>query len=143
MLSVIADQLRYPSAHTLFFISFLLFLFSTASQHPDSSLPERIGRIVLERIIASKPHPWGLIVTFVELLDNEQYGFWKQPFVREEEEIYVLFLRAQQNFAAGTGNRGVVGQMQGQIGQAQGAVGQGMVLGQGAVGQAVVGNGQH
>ncbi len=38
-------------------------------------------------------------MAFIELLDNEQIGFWKQPFVRAEEEIYMLFVKAQQNFA--------------------------------------------
>jgi CCR4-NOT transcription complex subunit 1 len=103
MLSVIADQLRYPSAHTLFFTSFMLFLFSTATraENQPNSIPERIGRVLLERVIVRRPHPWGLIVTFVELLDNEAYAFWKQPFVRAEEEIYMLFGKAQQNFVGG------------------------------------------
>lgn len=115
MLSVIADQLRFPSAHTLFFISFLLHLFATspsrtingsdnieangddnASASTASGIPERISRILLERVIVHKPHPWGLLVAFIELLDNEIYGFWKQPFIRAEEEIYMLFVRAQQ-----------------------------------------------
>ncbi|GFZ43225.1 hypothetical protein JCM24511_00944, partial [Saitozyma sp. JCM 24511] len=103
MLSVVADQLRYPSAHTLFFTSFMLFLFSTATraENQPNSIPERIGRVLLERVIVRRPHPWGLIVTFVELLDNEAYAFWKQPFVRAEEEIYMLFGKAQQNFVGG------------------------------------------
>ncbi|WVQ65071.1 uncharacterized protein L199_003241 [Kwoniella botswanensis] len=95
MLSVIADQLRYPSAHTSFFIHFMLFLFGTSSRPsetlPPSAIPERIARILLERTLVQRPHPWGLLVTFIELLDNEAYGFWKQPFVRAEEEVYRLF----------------------------------------------------
>jgi len=99
LLSAIADQLRYPSAHTLFFISLILFLFSSATRaEVQNGIPERVGRVLLERVIVRRPHPWGLIVTFVELLDNEMYGFWKQPFVRAEEEIYLLFGKAHQNF---------------------------------------------
>lgn len=118
MLSVVADQLRYPSAHTLFFISFMLHLFSSSSgsdaaikaKHSEengdaapsaSGLPERIARVLLERVLAIKPHPWGLIVTFIELLENESYGFWKQPFIRTEEEIYMMFARAQQGIMSG------------------------------------------
>ena len=102
MLSVIADQLRYPSAHTLFFINLMLFLFATSSRSEvPNAIPERIGRVLLERVIVRRPHPWGLIVTFVELVDNQTYGFWKQPFVRAEEEIYILFVKAQQNFVGG------------------------------------------
>ena len=98
MISVIADQLRYPSAHTFFFISFLLFLFGTSSHtEVPNSIPERVARVILERILAARPHPWGLVVAFVELLENEQIGFWKQPFVRAEEEAYMLFVKAQQS----------------------------------------------
>lgn len=95
MLSVIADQLRYPSAHTLFFASLMLYLFKVTT---DSSIPERIARVLLERVIVARPHPWGLVVTFVELLENPTYGFWDQPFVRADDEIFLLFRRARQNF---------------------------------------------
>ena len=141
MLSVIADQLRYPSAHTYFFISFLLFLFSTAVAHPNpeqvgSAIPERISRILLERVIVAKPHPWGLIIAFVELMDDESLGFWQQPFVKSEEEIYLLFVRAQQSIAAGTGNGVVVGQVvHGQQNTRATGYEGGQVVGQGAPGQ--------
>jgi CCR4-NOT transcription complex subunit 1 len=95
MLSVIADQLRYPSAHTLFFASLMLYLFKVTT---DSALPERIARVLLERVIVARPHPWGLVVTFVELLENPAYGFWDQSFVRADDEIFLLFRRARQNF---------------------------------------------
>ncbi|KAK8865726.1 hypothetical protein IAR55_000872 [Kwoniella newhampshirensis] len=101
MLSVVADQLRYPSAHTSFFTHFMLFLFGTSAQTEiPSAIPERIGRILLERTLVQRPHPWGLLVTFIELLDNEAYGFWKQPFVRAEEEVYRLFGQVRQSIAS-------------------------------------------
>nr|ODN93295.1 CCR4-NOT transcription complex subunit 1 [Cryptococcus depauperatus CBS 7841] len=101
MLNVIADQLRYPSAHTLFFIHFMLFLFRASTQDDVSSaVPERIARILLERTIVKRPHPWGLLVAFIELLDNELYGFWKQPFIRVHDEIYRLFGQVRQSAAA-------------------------------------------
>ena len=77
----------------------MLFIFSTASRTEISnSIPERVGRVLLERVIVKRPHPWGLIVTFIELLDNDTYGFWTQPFVRAEEEIYLIFVKAHENF---------------------------------------------
>lgn len=95
MLSVVADQLRFPSAHTLFFASFMLYLFKVST---DSAIPERIARVLLERVIVARPHPWGLIVTFVELLENPVYGFWEQQFVRADDEIFMMFRRARENF---------------------------------------------
>lgn len=101
MLNVVADQLRYPSAHTLFFIHFMLFLFGTSVQPElSSTIPEHIARILLERTIVKRPHPWGLLVTFIELLDNEAYGFWKQPFVRAQDEVFRLFGQVRQSVAA-------------------------------------------
>ena len=102
LLSVIADQLRYPSAHTLWFASFMLFLFSTATRTETPAgaqeLPERIARVLVERVVVRKPHPWGLVVCFVELLNNESYEFWKQPFVNSEEAIYMIFVKAHAGF---------------------------------------------
>jgi CCR4-NOT transcription complex subunit 1 len=98
MLSVVADQLRYPSAHTLFFISFLLNLFVNAAHNDGHDITERIGRVLLERVLVAKPHPWGLIIAFIELLENDSCGFWKQPFVSQEDEILALFKSAHRNF---------------------------------------------
>jgi CCR4-NOT transcription complex subunit 1 len=98
MLNAIANQLRFASAHTLFFSSLMLHMFMSAQQD-GNVIPERIGRVLLERVLVRRPHPWGLIVTFVELLDNEVYNFWKQPFVRMEHEIFLLFGQAHKNMA--------------------------------------------
>jgi CCR4-NOT transcription complex subunit 1 len=108
MLSVIADQLRYPSAHTLFFIHLILYLFSL---EPPSHIPERVCRVLLERVLAAKPHPWGLVICFIELLDNEAYGLWKRDFVRSEEEIFRMFRNAHREITmngTGLGGRGGV-----------------------------------
>jgi CCR4-NOT transcription complex subunit 1 len=114
MLSVIADQLRYPSAHTLFFTSLMLFLFATSARAEiPSAIPERIGRVLLERVVVAQPHPWGLVVTFIELLDNKAYGFWEQPFVRGDEENGELF---------GGVHSAILGEGQDRVGQ---SVGQG------------------
>lgn len=31
-------------------------------------IQEQITRVVLERLIVNRPHPWGLLVTFIELV---------------------------------------------------------------------------
>jgi len=72
----------------------------------------------------------------VELMDDESLGFWQQPFVKSEEEIYLLFVRAQQSIAAGTGNGVVVGQVvHGQQNTRATGYEGGQVVGQGAPGQ--------
>jgi CCR4-NOT transcription complex subunit 1 len=40
----------------------------------------------------NKPHPWGLLITFIELIKNPSYDFWRHDFVRSSKEIEQLFL---------------------------------------------------
>lgn len=42
---------------------------------------------MVERIIANRPHPWGLLICFVELSRNVRYNFYSQPFVRATPEV--------------------------------------------------------
>jgi CCR4-NOT transcription complex subunit 1 len=96
-LSVVADQLRYPSAHTYFYISFMLYLFAATSRmEQPNSIPDRIGRVLLERIIVQRPHPFGLLVCFVELLEDQKYGFWHRPFT-QAGELRDIFVQAQKS----------------------------------------------
>jgi hypothetical protein len=41
----------------------------------------------------NRPHPWGLLVTFIELIKNPAFKFWNHEFVRCAPEIekYVSF----------------------------------------------------
>ena len=44
-------------------------------------------RILLERLCANRPHPWGLLITFIELIKNHDYHFWEHDFVTCAPEI--------------------------------------------------------
>ncbi|KAF9270939.1 CCR4-NOT transcription complex subunit 1, partial [Mortierella alpina] len=66
-LSEITNQLRYPNCHTHYFSRVLLYLFFETSQE---SIKEQIRRVLLESLVVNRPHPWGLLVTFIELLKN-------------------------------------------------------------------------
>ena len=55
-LNCIANQLRYPNSHTQYFSCTLLYLFAEANQE---SIQEQITRVLLERLIVNRPHPWG------------------------------------------------------------------------------------
>jgi CCR4-NOT transcription complex subunit 1 len=86
-LNAIANQLRYPSSHTHFFSCVMLYLFSEKSV----AVKEQVTRVLLERLILHRPHPWGLLVTFIELIKNQRYQFWTHPFVHAASEIEKLF----------------------------------------------------
>ncbi|KAK6926414.1 CCR4-NOT transcription complex subunit 1, domain 4, partial [Dillenia turbinata] len=87
-LNAIANQLRYPNNHTHFFSFVLLYLFVEANQE---IIQEQITRVLLERLIVNRPHPWGLLITFIELIKNPRYNFWNQSFTRCAPEIEKLF----------------------------------------------------
>lgn len=87
-LNAIANQLRYPNNHTHYFSFIMLYLFFESDQE---IIQEQITRVLLERLIVNRPHPWGLLITFIELIKNTRYGFWKKAFIRCAPEIEKIF----------------------------------------------------
>lgn len=51
----------------------------------------KINRVLLERLIVNRPHPWGLLITFIELIKNPRYSFWDHAFTRIDPDIEKLF----------------------------------------------------
>lgn len=88
VLSSIADELRYPSSHTHYLSCVMLYLFSESK---SLAVKEQVTRVLLERLIGARPHPWGLLVTFIELIKNQRYQFWSYPFTRCATEIEKIF----------------------------------------------------
>ncbi|CAH1779661.1 unnamed protein product [Owenia fusiformis] len=87
-LNAIANQLRYPNSHTHYFSCTLLYLFAEAN---TEAIQEQITRVLLERLIVNRPHPWGLLITFIELIKNPSFNFWNHEFVHCAPEIHKLF----------------------------------------------------
>ncbi|SCM21694.1 CCR4-NOT transcription complex subunit 1, putative [Plasmodium chabaudi chabaudi] len=88
LLASITNHLRYPNAHTHFFSSLLLWIFNVSK---NEIIKEQVTGILLERLIVNKPHPWGLLITFMQLIKNPIYNFWNCSFVRVSPEIETLF----------------------------------------------------
>lgn len=80
-------HLRYPNAHTHWFALLFLHLFNETK---EERFREILTRVLLERFIVHRPHPWGALVTFIELLRNPKYDFWNQEFVRAVPEVYMM-----------------------------------------------------
>jgi CCR4-NOT transcription complex subunit 1 len=88
LLSAMANQLRYPNSHTYFFSFAILRLFGTDySEQDESDIRQQIIRVLLERLIVHRPHPWGLIITLQELLQNGSYAFFHLPFIQAAPEV--------------------------------------------------------
>lgn len=88
LLNAIANQLRYPNNHTHYFSCVLLYLFAEAT---SEYIQEQVTRVLLERLIVHRPHPWGLLITFIELIKNPRYSFWSHGFTHCATEIERVF----------------------------------------------------
>ncbi|KAF0684179.1 Aste57867_23829 [Aphanomyces stellatus] len=86
--SAMANHLRYPNSDTHYFSCVLLYLFSNST---SPMVKEQITRVLLERLIANRPHPWGLLVTFIELIRNPSYKFWEQDYLNCSSQIRDVF----------------------------------------------------
>jgi CCR4-NOT transcription complex subunit 1 len=96
--NAIANQLRYPNSHTHYFSCVFLYLFAEAR---EEGLKEQITRVLLERLIVHRPHPWGLLITFIELIKNDRYKFWHHRFTHCEPDIKRLFESVARSCGAG------------------------------------------
>lgn len=66
LLSAAANELRFPSQHTVCFSALFGTLYVDDKGEPY--VREQILRVLLERVIVHRPHPWGLLYTFAQLL---------------------------------------------------------------------------
>ncbi|KAJ3762971.1 Not1-domain-containing protein [Lentinula raphanica] len=87
LLSAMVLHLRYPNAHTYWFSALLLHLFMEVN---DDKFREVMTKVLLERFIVHRPHPWGALITFIELLRNPKYEFWNKDFIRIAPEVTLL-----------------------------------------------------
>lgn len=111
-LNAIANHLRYPSSHTHYFSCVTLFLFSDSK---SVAVKEQITRVLLERLILHRPHPWGLLITFIELIKNQRYNFWSHPFTRcatEIEKVFESVARSCMTPGSQRGSLAIVGESQ-------------------------------
>ena len=88
VINAVANLLRYPNPHTLFCALLIRHWFSTGTL---VSVRETIARVLLERLVVQRPHPWGLLITFVDLIRSPTCRFWQQPFARGSPDIERLF----------------------------------------------------
>lgn len=93
-LGAIVNQLRYPNSHTWFFSSTILSLFGTGNHDQQRvDIRHQVTRVLLERLVVHRPHPWGLIIVLLELMKNGSHAFWDQPFVKGNPEVRAAFSR--------------------------------------------------
>ena len=87
-LSAMINQLRFSNPTTLYFSMALLEVFGDDLTDPEQSeIRQQIVRILFERVVGFWPQPWGLMITIIELIKNEKYFFFEQPFVKAAPEV--------------------------------------------------------
>jgi CCR4-NOT transcription complex subunit 1 len=86
--NAMANQLRYPNSHTNYFCNALLHIFGVERvDQQDSDVRQQIVRVIVERLIVNRPHPWGMLITLLELDRNTAYKFWELPFIAASPEV--------------------------------------------------------
>ncbi|KEQ88882.1 Not1-domain-containing protein [Aureobasidium pullulans EXF-150] len=88
LLSAITNQVRYPNAHTHYFSTALLHLFTVSSE----DLQQQVARVLVERVMSARPHPWGLLVTVLELVKNNSYNIWELGWMKAAPEVERMML---------------------------------------------------
>ncbi|GAA5991806.1 hypothetical protein JCM11641_001763 [Rhodosporidiobolus odoratus] len=68
LLSACVSHLRYPSSHTMWFAAFLLDLFGSTEKE---EVRETILTVLLSRVMASRPQPFGALFMFTQLLRTQ------------------------------------------------------------------------
>ena len=88
-IGALTNQLRFPNNHTYYFSTIILQLFEDNPE--QEALQEQITRVLLERLVVNRPHPWGLLITFLELMKNTRYSFWSKKFINKSPDVKRLF----------------------------------------------------
>lgn len=93
LIEAICNQLRYPNSHTQWFSYIILHFFGAQSlwNGKKSQVQQIITRVLLERVICNRPHPWGLLITFTELLKNTELAFFDLDFTKSAPELENIF----------------------------------------------------
>lgn len=90
-LNCLVNELRYINSQTYFYSWIVLYLFSDI----DEKIQEQITRILIERLQVHDPYPWGLCITFRELLQNPKYNFLKKSFVVQNIEMFEMLFQTR------------------------------------------------
>ncbi len=104
----IINELRYPNNQTYYFSCIILYLFVESN---SEVIQEQIAKVLFERLQVHRPHPWGLMISFRELIQNPKYGFMRKSFiVKNQETVDKLFETKLKPFNPFINNRQPTGE---------------------------------
>lgn len=93
LIFAMANQVRFPNAFTYYYSTAFMHLFTVTSDEVQQTL----ARVLVERLMVAHPHPWGLIVTVLELIkNNKPYNIFEQKWMKAAPEIEKMLLSILQ-----------------------------------------------
>jgi CCR4-NOT transcription complex subunit 1 len=99
LVSSMVNNMRYPNAHTLYFVQATLEIFGHDMSDPEETeIREQITRVFFERISSFWPHPWGLVVAVMELIKNDKYMFFELPFIKAAPEASLVLTSVNHDY---------------------------------------------
>ena len=93
VVSAMIDQLRYVNGHTQYFSTALTHMFGICSEE----LQKTIMSIFVQRLAIPRPHPWGLIITVLELIRNPSIDIWSLPWIKTAPQVENMLVNLAQH----------------------------------------------
>ncbi|KAI7586195.1 Not1-domain-containing protein [Hortaea werneckii] len=93
LVSAMMNQVRYANAHTHYFSTALQHLFSVSAE----DVQEQIMRVLVERLMVPRPHPWGVIVMILEMVKNENTRLWEKGFMKVAPQVQSMLMNLAQS----------------------------------------------
>lgn len=64
----------------------------------NENVVEILTRVLLERLLVTKPHPWGLLLTFFNIFLNQQFKTYQAKFSTLAPEFATIFDSVEKSF---------------------------------------------
>jgi CCR4-NOT transcription complex subunit 1 len=93
ILCALTNQLRYVNCHTQYFSTALVHMFSVESDEIRQSLMN----VFVNRLSMARPHPWGLLVTMLELIKNPAYDIWNFSWIKAHPQVENMLMTLVQH----------------------------------------------
>lgn len=93
LICALTNQLRYVNGHTQYFSTAMVHFFSVGSE----DLRQGILSVFVNRLSMARPHPWGLLVTMLELIKNPSYDVWAMPWVKAHGQVENMLMTLVQH----------------------------------------------
>jgi len=93
IMCAITNQLRYVNGHTHYFSTALVHFFSVGSD----DLRQSLMNVFVNRLSMARPHPWGLLVTMLELIKNPAYDIWGFGWIKAHPTVETMLMTLVQH----------------------------------------------